>query len=203
MKNDGSIPATAKFDLLPNNSFKFLDNSSISLNPKSYSIFNIEFKPTEVGMKEWEITSSTLLNQFEVMRFKIQGEAYFEEILFENLPLEEEEKVNFDDCIINEEKRITFSIRNNSTSCMKFQWAQHEDFTFIPQVGQMAAKSSKSVTIVFKSSKAVSHKDLALACETLQIKQNSEEYQDWDDSMTVRRFVTKTEFDWIEKKKEE
>lgn len=136
------------------------------------------------------------------MKFKVQGEAYFEEILFENLPLEEEEKVNFDDCIINEEKRITFSLRNNSTSCVKFTWAEHEDFTFIPRVGHIASKSAKSITIVFKSAKTVAHKDLALACETVQIKQNTEEYQDWDDSMTVRRFVTKTEFEWIEKRKE-
>ena len=106
--------------------------------------------------------------------------------------MEEEDKVNFNDCIIKEEKRITFSLRNNSTSCIKFQWAQHEDFSFIPQVGQMGPKFSKSITMVFKSLKAVSHKDLPLLCETLQIKQNTEEYQDWDDSMTGRRFVTKT-----------
>lgn len=41
LKNDGSIPATAKFDLIPNNSFRFLDNASVSLNPKTYSVFNI------------------------------------------------------------------------------------------------------------------------------------------------------------------
>jgi hydrocephalus-inducing protein len=37
----------------------------------------------------------------------------------------------------------------------------------------------------------------------VQIKQAGEEFHDWDDSMTIRRFVTKTEFDWIEKKKED
>ena len=137
------------------------------------------------------------------MRFKVQGEAYFEEILLENLPLEEEDKVNFGDCVIKEEKRITFSLRNNSTSSIKFQWGEHEDFTFIPRVGHLAAKAAKSITVVFLSSKAVSHKDLALLCETIQIRQNSEEYIDWDDSMTIRKFVTKTEFDWMERKKAE
>ena len=46
LKNDGNIPATAKFDLTPNDSFKFMDVSSISLNPKSYATFNIQFAPT-------------------------------------------------------------------------------------------------------------------------------------------------------------
>ena len=76
LKNDGSIPATAKFDLTPTDCFRFLDSTSIALNPKSYASFNIEFKPSEIGNKQWDITASTLLNQFETMRFKIQGEAY-------------------------------------------------------------------------------------------------------------------------------
>ena len=87
LKNDGSIPATAKFELTPSDNFRFLDNTSVSLNPKTYSTFSIEFKPLEVGNKNWDISATTLLNQFETMRFKIQGEAYFEDILFENLPL--------------------------------------------------------------------------------------------------------------------
>jgi hydrocephalus-inducing protein len=78
LKNEGTIPATAKFELTPNEHFKFIDNNSISLSPKSYGIFNIEFKPKEVGVKIWEITASTLLNQFETMRFRIEGEAYNE-----------------------------------------------------------------------------------------------------------------------------
>lgn len=69
--------------------------------------------------------ATTLLNQFETMRFRITGEAYYEDLLFENLPLEEEDKVNFDDCIINEEKRVTFSLKNNSNSITKFNWAFH------------------------------------------------------------------------------
>jgi hypothetical protein len=78
-----------------------------------------------VGVKQWDISSTTLLNQFEIMRYKIQGEAFFEDILFENLPLEEEDRINFNDCIINEEKRITFSIQNNSAEAIKFNWQHH------------------------------------------------------------------------------
>lgn len=136
------------------------------------------------------------------MRFRIEGEAYTEEILFENLPSEEEDKIAFGDCIIKEEKRLNFSIKNNANEAIKFQWALHDDFTFVPRVGHISSKSSKAITIIFRSDKAVSHKDLAILCESVQIKQAGEEYRDWDDSMTIRRFVTKTEFDWIEKKKE-
>ena len=101
LKNDGTIPATAKFELTHNDHFKFLDNNSMTLTEKNYGVFNIEFNPKEAGTKVWQISCSTLLNQFEVFRFKIEGEAYSEDILFENLPLEEEDKVNLGDCIVN------------------------------------------------------------------------------------------------------
>jgi hypothetical protein len=48
----------------------------MSLTPKSYGVFNVEFNPKEPGNKVWEITCSTILNQFESFRFKIEGEAY-------------------------------------------------------------------------------------------------------------------------------
>ena len=73
LKNDGSIPATAKFELTHNDHFKFLDNNSTTLTPKSYGIFNVEFKPSEAGVKVWEINCTTLLNQFESFKFKIEG----------------------------------------------------------------------------------------------------------------------------------
>jgi hydrocephalus-inducing protein len=73
MKNDGNIPATVKFELSPSESFKFLDSNSTSMTPKSYAVFNIEFKPTEVGVKQWDIVAQTLLNEYEKIQFKIQG----------------------------------------------------------------------------------------------------------------------------------
>lgn len=98
---------------------------------------------------------------------------------------------------------MNFSIKNNANEAIKFQWPFNDNFIFVPRVGHIGSKSSKAITIIFKSEKAVSHKDLPIVCESVQVKQAGEEYQDWDDSMTITRFVTKTEFDWIEKKKED
>jgi hydrocephalus-inducing protein len=80
------------------------------------------------------------------------------------LPLEEEDKINFGDCIIKEEKRLNFSIKNNAAEVVKFQWGFHEDFSFVPKVGHINSKSSKGITMIFKSGKTISHKDLAILC---------------------------------------
>jgi hypothetical protein len=56
--------------------------------------------------------------------------------------------------------------------------------------------------LVFKSAKTVTHKETPLACQTTQIKQAAPEFVDWDDSQSVTKYVTKTEFEWLERKKE-
>ncbi len=180
-----------------------VDNPNISLNPKGYATFNVQFKPKQAGIKNWEINAQTLLNQYEVTRFKVQGEGFFEEVLFQNLPEDQEDKCNFGDCIIDKQKRINFSIKNNSAAPVKFQWAYNEDFTFLPRVGHIQPHSNKHITLTFKSSKTITHKQTALVCTTTQIKQASPEFKDWDDSMFITKMVTKTEFEWLERKKEE
>lgn len=55
LKNDGQVPATAKWDLNGNENFRFIDSNSFSLTPKTYAHFNIEFKPTDPGTKQWQI----------------------------------------------------------------------------------------------------------------------------------------------------
>ena len=40
-------------------------------------------------------------------------------------------------------------------------------------MGHLNAKTSKAISITFKSSKTVQYKDLVLACETLQINQQN------------------------------
>ena len=70
----------------------------------------------------------TLLNPYEVTKIAVNGDAFFEEIVFENLPTEDE--VFFGDCIINIEKKLTFVLRNNGNALIRFQWNTQgcEDF---------------------------------------------------------------------------
>lgn len=51
-------------------------------------------------------------------KIAVNGDAFFEEIVFENLPTEDE--VFFGDCIINIEKKLTFVLRNNGNSLIRF-----------------------------------------------------------------------------------
>lgn len=98
----------------------------------------------------------------------ITGEGFYEDIVFENLPNESEDEVNLGDCIIGQEKPITFAVKNNSNEVIKFNWNTQgsEDFTLIPRVGHIKGKSSKTITLIFKSMKSILHKNFALLLET-------------------------------------
>lgn len=59
--------------------------------------------------------------------------------------------------------------------------------------------------MTFKGSKPTTHKLFGVVIETRQIKQlhtdSTHSYIDWDDSLKNIRYVTKTEHDWLLKKK--
>lgn len=85
---------------------------------------------------------------------------------------------------------------------IRFNWViGNEEFVMNPKIGHIDAKGVKTVTCIFKSGKTVQFKDLPLICEAKGIKR--EQYKDWDDSMTTIRYVTKTEYDWYQRKQEE
>ena len=114
LKNEGQVPATVKFDLTPNDSFKFISQTSYTLTPKTYQSFSVEFRPFSAGMKSWNIQMQTLLNPYEITNIRISGEGYSEDVTFEGLPSELDDEINLGDCIANQEKKHAFYIKNNS-----------------------------------------------------------------------------------------
>jgi len=202
LKNDGLIPATVEFDLKANESFKFLDQSTYTISAKTSATFNIEFKPRDAGQKKWEIVAKTHDNPYENPKIVVTGEGYQEQIIFDGLPNDSTEEINFGDCIINTEKKIPFKIKNNSNTAVRFNWEiGNSNFIMVPRTGHIAANATKHVTCVFKASATATFKDFPLVCQVQGITR--EKFADWDSSMTTSRFVTKTEYDWQMKKQEE
>ena len=206
LKNDGQVPATVKFEVAPNENFRFAGQISFSLLPKTNQTFNVEFKPKSQGAKNWQVSMQTLNNPYELTKVAILGEGFYEDVTFENLPEELEDEVSLGDCVIGMERKLPFSIRNHSNNQIRFSWNTqgNDDFSFYPRMGHLNAKGSKNITLNFKSNKTNIYKAFALLCETTAIVQGHDgTFKDWDDSMTVVRYVTKTEFDWMQRKREE
>jgi hydrocephalus-inducing protein len=65
LKNDGSIAATARFDIIKNECFNFLGNLTHTITPKSYQSFDISFTPKSAQVEKFYLTFNTQHNPFE------------------------------------------------------------------------------------------------------------------------------------------
>ena len=72
-------------------------------------------------------------------RVLINGDAFHEDVVFENLPHDLEETIEMGDCVIDQEHRIVFTIRNNSESQLKFNFNTQglTDLVFHPSRGHL------------------------------------------------------------------
>lgn len=202
LMNNGLVPATVRFEMPYHKHFKLVDSSATTLQPKTSMKFVLEFQPDSVGSSTHEIKMSTLHNPYENVSIVLQGEGYQEDIMFENLPDDREDECKLGDCIVGQEKSITFRLKNYCDSAVKFMWQDKPHFFLSPSVGHLAAKSSKEITLTYKGDEVQNYSGLDLICQSVHIDTKGE-FIDWDNSMLETRFVTPKAYERIIKRREE
>jgi len=125
----------------------------------------------------------------------MKGEAFEDEILFDDLPLASEDTLNFGDTWINHEKIVPFQMFNNGKNWIRFTWPNketgnaHETLTFTPSVGFIAPHSHKQIAVRFLSEKTCTLSN-PMTLTTVGLTNTSE---DWDNSMIDVRYICKSE----------
>mmetsp|Transcript_39618 Transcript_39618/g.60626 ORF Transcript_39618/g.60626 Transcript_39618/m.60626 type:complete len:390 (-) Transcript_39618:4001-5170(-) len=199
LKNEGQVPATARFDALHHECFEFQSNLSHTITPKSYHAFDIRFVPKSAQVENFLLTFSTLGNPYEQHKVMITGEGYSESVTFEGLP---DDELVIGDCIVGKPKTMSFELANNGDRAVRFNWnvGDKEEFTLFPAKGHLKAHASKQIKVAFKSGKSVQYDQVELLCETVQIDQKEVDdegqpigFKDWDDTMKTIRMVRPSE----------
>jgi hypothetical protein len=93
LKNEGSIAATARFDVIKNDCFNFLGSLNHTITPKSYHGFDIKFIPRAAQAEKFLLTFNTLHNPYEQHKVLLVGEGYVENVTFEGLPENQEDEL--------------------------------------------------------------------------------------------------------------
>lgn len=204
LKNEGQVPATARFDAITNDNFTFEGNLNHTITQKSYHAFDIKFCPKQAQVEKFLLTFNTMHNSFEQHKVMIIGEGYTESVTFEGLPDDLEDELRFGDCHVNKSKSVVFSLVNNGDKAVKFRWNQgdKEEFRFQPSYGHLKPGSSKDIRVVFKSAKSLNYDKIILNCETFLIDQKGEKFVDWDDTMKTMRMVRPSEYKKIMRERE-
>lgn len=97
-------------------------------------------------------------NHFENAVILATGECYVSDVTIENLPDDLDDELQFGESPAGVAKSITFSLANQSTSPLRFDWRSHHDFVFSPAIGHLNGKSSKKITVTFKANEPRQHK---------------------------------------------
>ena len=210
--NEGAVPATVKFKPIKHDNLEFKGEASATLEPKEYYSCDIEFIPTDTEPVRYQMEFETLHNPYECHKVIIQAEGFQESVIFENLPNDQEDIIEFGDAIVNKSKAVNFDILNTSEKPIRFEWSVLEaGFTFIPSVGYLRPNSSKSVKVKYITEEPSELADIEITCDTKAITQESGEFVDWDDSFTEIKLIRPSELKKIlaikeakeQKKKEE
>jgi len=196
LKNYGKIDATARIELVGNANFGIkCENTAPVLKPGDTIEFEVKFHPRANGAFTHELNIKTLLNPFENIVIDLKGEAFEDDILFDDLPFASEDTLTFGDTWVNHERIQPFTMVNNSKNWIRFTWPNrdsntaHEALTFTPSVGFIAPNSTKQIAVRFFSEKPLNLSN-PLTLTTVGLANVQE---DWDNSMIDMRFICKSE----------
>jgi len=207
IKNNGKIDSTCRIEVTGNMNFNMrCDNTQPTLKPLEEFEFDAIFNPKSIGTFVHEIHLKTLLNPFEHTIIELKGEAFEDEILFDNLPNNSEDSLEFGDCWNNYEKIHTFIMINKSKDWIKFTWPNkdtpnyNETLTFKPSIGFIEPFSSKQISCKFLSHNTINLNNFNSTLSTIKI---GDVKKDWDNSMITLKYISQAELEWIKKKQEE
>ena len=162
VSNDGVVPCTVLFSMGDNslNCFEFSKaNGSETMEPGESRQLHVVFRPNSKLLESKEDISTTIKmsvmhNNFESETLLLSGSTYSNDALIEDIP---EDGLSFSEVDLNNtdsaklKSEISFSLRSQSDSPLRFEFTKHEHFVFVPSVGHLPAGSTRDIVGVFST----------------------------------------------------
>lgn len=198
LRNNGQVAAEVVYDLPLDPAFEVINTSGRGLEfempPKDRVTLQVNFAPTDVGDFQKKLTVSVLGNAFEKRSFSLVGEAYTEDVIFEGLPEDADDKLGLGDCPVGVEKQVSFQLNNRAAEARRFEFnlegvENAENFSFSPAVGHIRGHDSKAIMLTFKPDAPVKLEALEITCALDGIQYTNEPPAEWDDRMRSVKFV--------------
>lgn len=128
------------------------------VEPKQSHSVDVTFHPSEVKVYNLEMKLRVQNNNFENAPINAVGECYVSDVTMENLPDDSDDELLFGESPAGVPKQISFTLANQSSTVIRFDWRSHHDFVFSPAVGHIGPKSNKRINVTFKANEPRQHK---------------------------------------------
>ncbi|KAH0793443.1 hypothetical protein GPJ56_002672 [Histomonas meleagridis] len=195
LKNNGLIPTVVEITEKSAPDFQLEEISSpekeITIDPGRILNLSVIFSPTKPRKGQYDLMISVAENPKANLSFSFIGEGFSEDFILEGLS-EDEGSLDFKDNVIGRQQQQTFIMKNVSQNTIRFSWQSQHEFTFSPQVGHIHPQESKEIKVNFITDKPVKYNGLKIPCQWAPIEYEYPNSPDWDDSMKIVKFVTKT-----------
>jgi P pilus assembly chaperone PapD len=195
--NGGILPATVTVGIASDGVFTCAAaGRKFTIEPKATQSVEVVFEPSSEGQFENTIRISVANNSFEETAIVVKGEAYMQDVVFEDLVDEEAtgDVLEFADVEVGATKTISFTLRNNSSTPRRFAWETLPGLTFSPSCGHLQLGAAKQMVATFAASDPIEHKRTAVALQLTKIRYTQPEPPDWDDTMKTAAWLTEDEF---------
>ena len=191
IKNTGVI--RAKIEINIKHSFEFnVENiesrKEIELDPERTFDITVVFSPTRAESSEMHMNINVFNNPSSDININIVGEGSDEDVILEGIPGDDNHLI-MKDTSVKRTQTATFTMRNVSDCDFRFSWLENKDFHFTPRVGHLRKKQRKMIKVNFYTEKPTTYTSLKVNCQLMRIELQDQETPDWDDSMTVVRYV--------------
>ena len=159
LRNGGTVPVSIYFTMESHPVFSMEGKGrTINLLPKASERLMVTFNPTSMteDNEPWtgELKINTAQNEYGTTRITLRGEAYADDIAFENLPGGKSDEIDFGELPIVSggvtSKVISFSLDNTCDAPVKFTMPVLDDFEFSPSVGHIQARGNVDIVATFR-----------------------------------------------------
>jgi len=127
LRNEMTVPATARFDVENTTEFSFSGRGRlITLAPRETATLSVGYHPASPGKHECKIVMKILQNPFEMTIFHLMGDSFLQDVTLEGLETRPNERgedlIHFGNSPVGSENTKTFKMSNTSQFPCRFEW---------------------------------------------------------------------------------
>ncbi|KAI5082267.1 hypothetical protein GOP47_0002010 [Adiantum capillus-veneris] len=149
--------------------------SSFSIPSGDSQKIMANFSPIEAKAYKEELVFFIDDNPSVKPTIQITGECYDEDIVFLGLPMDSDNELYFEDCPLESERSLEFSLQNKAEDRhFRFEWPNVECLTFSPGSGYLLGGQVQSIHATFSPSKAMQYVDHEIKLQVCNIHYKGE-----------------------------
>ena len=182
VRNDGSIPTTARLDCPPHMAFRMEGGGGLfTLNPGEQRNFQMRFDPPDAGDFSHEVGLDVKHNPFEQLKLMASGVCFVEDVVFTALPEDLSDELHFPDGPMGVEQEVLFNLKNlTDQSTILYHFTNlPAGVQIVPAAGILRPGAMKSVQATLLSAEKLSLKGHEVLVKLEQVTFEGEPF-DWE-----------------------